>query len=303
MRRIPQVLAGLAHCLLAARALAGEPSRLIWADEFDAGLDLTTNSHVGAWRANAAWQDATRGYQDFAGASWNVNPNETGFAAFSPFTVASGVLTITARRTPRALTPAIERSKRLQGQSGPAPAWMGGFLTTNPAVRTFRYGYFEIRARWPNAGKGMFPAIWLYAAKPADNPAKAHGEIDLVEIFGNPSGDRWRGALHLSDAAGRARVIDVTPDNADERDDLRQWRVFGFEWRADALRFFVDGKLRHEIIGADTRWYDFPMALILNYAMDGPWFGPGRSSDASTPDGLRMEVDYVRVYTSKPAGD
>ena len=120
------------------------------------------------------------------------------------------------------------------------------------------------------------------------------------KFFGNPSGDRWRGALHLSEWWPCARDRRHA-DNADERDDLRQWRVFGFEWRATRCVFSSTASCVMKS-SADMRWYDFPMVLIHNYAMDGPRFGPGRSSDASTPDGLRMEVDYVRVYTSKLAG-
>jgi len=34
--------------------------------------------------------------------------------------------------------------------------------------------------------------------------------------------------------------------------------------------------------------------------MDAPWFGSGLSSDGTTPSPMTMDIDYVRVYNTKP---
>ena len=43
------------------------------------------------------------------------------------------------------------------------------------------------------------------------------------------------------------------------------------------------------------------MQLHMNYAMDASWMiGEGLGSDSTTPSPLVMNVDYVKVWTSKP---
>jgi hypothetical protein len=42
------------------------------------------------------------------------------------------------------------------------------------------------------------------------------------------------------------------------------------------------------------------MLVLVNFAMDANWFDPSLKSDGTTPSPMDMEVDYVRVYTTKP---
>jgi hypothetical protein len=49
-----------------------------------------------------------------------------------------------------------------------------------------------------------------------------------------------------------------------------------------------------EVTGEDASWFDVPMSIRLNFAMDGRYVK--KFSDETTPEVMRMEVDYLRVY-------
>jgi beta-glucanase (GH16 family) len=281
----------------ASAARTGTRPTLVWADEFSGALDLTTPDRHGRWRANDVWQDVSRGYRDFAGTSWNLNPNET--PAHTPFSVRNGVLTITMTRTPAELHPTIAASMAAQGQTGPVPEWAGGVLITDPAVHEYRYGYFEVRARFRGVGAGMFPAVWLFATGGSTEPSgKGSAEIDIMEIFGHAAGNRWESTVHYRDNAGRP----VRPEAQlpARTGDPSRWRTYAVDWQPNHIRFYDDGVLVGELTGSDASWHDTPMSLRLNYAMDAPWFPPPNRSGSGTPNEMFMDVDHVRIYTAKP---
>jgi len=158
---------------------------------------------------------------------------------------------------------------------------------------SFTEGYYEIRAQWPNSGKGMFPALWLYAA-PVTPDNKGGAEIDVLEMFGAPN--TINTGLHMlynnntgSNVALGSQTIDTT-----------QWHTFGLDRQPGWLRFYLDGTLIYQVTGANASWYTgVPMCVRMNYAMDAPWFG-SLLSDSTTPSPLLMNVDYVTIWATKP---
>lgn len=268
------------------------PPAAIWRSNFATFNVLSSANPNAHWDANAFWQSDTLGYEDFAGNSWNINPNDKRYP--SPFTVNNGVLSIFSRRIPANLRASIEADMRAQGQTHAVPDWMGGFLTTNngfnkTAVPKFKYGYIEAKLRFPVQGKGMFPAFWLYATEGGADPlGKGKAEIDIFEVFGIPNS--WATNLHPGDAVGAPQV----------NQDLGSWHTYGLDWQPKYLRFYRDGVLVHEVVGAKAEYFNTTMGIMLNYSMDAPWFGASTKSDASTPDNLRMDVEYVQVLANKP---
>ncbi|NJO55014.1 MAG: glycoside hydrolase family 16 protein [Rhodospirillales bacterium] len=263
---------------------------LIWAEEFDTPLDLTTSQHVGRWRAGSQWGNSDLGYVDFAGTSWNINPIQ--HPRHSPFSVENGILTIAVTRTSEDLISDIESTVG----KDKAPKWSGGMLVTDWRRISFKHGYFEIRARFPTPGRGMFPAIWLYVAngRTVNNPAKSGAEIDLVEILGHETGRPWVTTVHCRDWQGNGDQVEIGRFDTDTRD----WHVYGFDWRPDKLRFFRDGVPAGELAGAKASWFDVNMAIHLNFTVDSPHImKKGRGTDETTPDRMEMQVDYVRVYS------
>lgn len=264
-----------------------------WIEEFDK-LDLASPSNPdGRWRPNDVWQPLDKGYNDFGAggqSTYCVNPNETmsDGKQHSNFEVSNGILSLLTRRNP--------------GNLGVFAPWLGCFLVTNTArpENVFGYGFYEFRVRWPNHGKGMFPALWFFAAHDADLAInKGHAEIDLLEIFGHASGRPWNITLHEKDNNGNgAQKAQHQGD-----DDTADWHVYAMEWSADVLKFYRDGVMVQDSSG-EAGWYqNVKMGIRINYAMDAFWFSGDQKSDSSTPNPLRMEVDFIRAFRSKVERD
>lgn len=278
------------------RGAGSKSAKEVFFDEFDGPLDLTTNKHVGIWRANDFWQNPVKGYRDFGGASWNVNPLET--PKFSPFSVRNGVLAISARRMPSELAHQI----KVVDPRAPVPAWAGGTLITDKRRNSFLYGYFEFRVRWPDHGRGMFPAIWLYVAdgRRLTDKSKSGAEIDIAEIMGYGKGLPWTSTLHRRDYLGHG----IQSTMGIFYSDTANWHIIGLDWQPDHICLYSDGHMISEVSGPTAAWFDVPMSIHLNYAVDGKFLSSmGRTSDATTPSPLEMQVDYVRVYSKRPARD
>jgi beta-glucanase (GH16 family) len=189
---------------------------------------------------------------------------------------------------------------------GSAPPWSGGLLMTDTRRSTerFGYGYYAVRARLPLPGKGMFPALWLFAAN-GQNPGKENAEIDLLEVFGQPTGAPWSITLHHKQLGGTAAAGATTSSGqvavATVPSSTTDWHTYALDWQSGHLRFYRDDVLVAEVTGAAAQFYNgVTMGLRLNYAADAAWFAADRLSDASTPDRLAMDVDWVRVWATKP---
>lgn len=265
-------------------------SKLLFADDFNS-LDLANPN--GFWRPNDFWQNIAMGYQDFAGSSWNISPNSPAFANYSPFSINNSILTIKAFRTPPELVTPIQTEMAAQGIPGKAPAWCGGMLVQNPAVKKWIYGYFEIKARFPVAGKGMFPALWLYGTDGSVDPFNKGGaEIDLFEHFGQ--NNNWQTTIHMNDnnLVGTSQTVGTSSL------DTSQWHTYGLDWQPTYLRFYCDNILLYEVTGTNALWFNnAKLGFRLNYAMDAFWFYTyGLNSDSTTPNVLTMEIDYVKVW-------
>jgi beta-glucanase (GH16 family) len=273
---------------------------LLWADEFDQ-LDLSTPSRHGKWRPNEFWQDLGTGYRDFAGDSWNINPNQPGFAPFNPFLVRDSVLTISNALVPAPLRGPIRSTMDRTAQRDlPTPKRMGGILITDPEVTRFRYGYFEIRVRWPNSGRGMFPAIWLFRSNNDSEPAgKGGAEIDILEIYGDVKGSSYYISIHHKDRHGIGNSYSISPRHGDHLRHADDWHLISLDWQPKEITFLKDGEILHKVEGWRAKWFDADMSLRLNYGVDAKWFEQ-KKVDASTPVTLLMEIDYVRVYSHRP---
>ena len=188
---------------------------------------------------------------------------------------------------------------RLRAQRGDAVGWNGKtYPYTSGMVMTggrkgekqpgfaFRYGYAEARIKVPR-GQGLWPAFWMLPVAYTWPP-----EIDVMEING---------------AQPRVHSMHHHWTSADGQDENRgaswtgpdfsaNWHRFGVDWRPDALVWYVDGVERWrstERAGIPTE----PMYLVLNLAVGGNW--PGSPNEA-TPFPSYLEVDYVRVYSTRP---
>ncbi|MGA5305007.1 family 16 glycosylhydrolase [Nucisporomicrobium flavum] len=156
---------------------------------------------------------------------------------------------------------------------------------------SWKYGRFEIRAKSPNkpeTSQGLWPAFWL---RPDDG---GNGEIDVTEL---PGGRDWY------DKSTAAIFFDYSPVKQDTRIALPGggypgdgFHTYTTEWDANALKWYIDGKLVWTRDRSTTPWYDKafnkPYNLRLNFQVGG-WLG---NPDSGTRFPADFVVDYVRVY-------
>ncbi|MEU3731547.1 chondroitinase-B domain-containing protein [Streptomyces sp. NPDC033538] len=159
--------------------------------------------------------------------------------------------------------------------------------------RDAQYGRWEIRSRSRNTGSDgelyhVLHLIWPTAGNRLEN-----GEYDWVENS-DPESQCLGAFLHYpkspSDKKEHREVCSV---------DMTQWHNFAFEWTPDALVGYVDGvEWFRESGGADADRGDIQTMPSghLNIQLD----------NFTGDSGLRpavLEVDWVRTYDIKPAGE
>ncbi|MFC7680400.1 carbohydrate binding domain-containing protein [Paenibacillus sp. GCM10028914] len=172
------------------------------------------------------------------------------------------------------------------------------------------YGKVVVRAKLP-VGQGMWPAFWMMPTDEAHYGGwPASGEIDIMELIGgNKNQNKVYSTLHYDSVKpdgshGHNQGSLTLPEGESFADDYHDFQV---EWLPGMIRFYVDGKLHHEVTDWQTKasgqpeYYTFPAPfdrpfyLILNLAVGGDW--PGSPDSAFTSEA--MNVDFVRVYSYK----
>jgi beta-glucanase (GH16 family) len=159
---------------------------------------------------------------------------------------------------------------------------------------SFTYGRVEVRARLPEMGQGIWPAVWLLGTgcnptgAPCAWPTAGSNEIDIMEAVNSPT--RTFTNMHhgirvgtsLSTGSREHTGVDVTAD----------FHTFAIEWEpGGVVRWYRDDDLLTE--RSAPGFFDQPMSLILNTAVGGDWPGPP-ADDTAFPQ--HFDVDFVRVY-------
>jgi beta-glucanase (GH16 family) len=244
------------------KKMAGQ---ILFADEFNS---FNAYSKTDAWHTAYHWGpnaviNGEKGYYVDT-----ENAGTTGPAgAVNPFSVSNGVLTITS--APKSGLP--------NGQT-----YTSGVLSS---MGTFdhQYGYYEMRADMPG-GKGFWPAFWLMPSDKVSPP-----ELDIME-FSSRLPNEYVTTLH-SNAGGSYKMSQQFTQNLP---DLSQgYHTYAVDWQADKITWYYDNKAVYSV--ATPADMHKPMYILLNQAVSGgSWIGP---ADGSTQ---KFNVDYVRVYDSKP---
>ncbi len=276
-------LARLGSFLLGEEASAentGDYS-LIWSDEFDGdALDMEKWSYeLGNWKLDENGNYVTNG--------WGNNEQE--FYTDHNESVKDGILTIAAKH--ENYTDAVQGSYE----------YTSSRLSTQHKFSTCG-GRIEVRARC-DAGKSLWPAIWMLPEDSVYGGWAASGEIDIMEGWGSTP-EKVCGTIHFGD---------VWPDNTyltndfifENGDSAQNWHTYSVEWDSSEIRWFVDDKL----YSTQSEWYsanrtypapfDQNFYIILNLAVGGHFDGiDGIYGDPDTfADGEKhFDIDYVRVY-------
>ena len=173
-------------------------------------------------------------------------------------------------------------------------------VTTQSAGLRFKQGYFEARMRWTK-GPGSWPAFWLLSYAHATNPNWPQpacpipdclaAELDVMEGQGSTPFDFY-GTIHRNSASFYG-VPDQQNDNnwhPQSFDLTAGFHTYAAKWTATEVSWYLDGQFTHSA----PVWESFNQSMFLILYM---WTG-GWTSDTTTatPDELKTEVDWVRVW-------
>jgi beta-glucanase (GH16 family) len=242
---------------------------LSWHDEFDGA--------AGARPDTATW------VPEVGGGGWGNQEREYYTAGENAALDGAGHLVITARQ---------------ESANSPLTCWYGTCRYTSARIVTrgrmeWTYGKFEASIRVPK-GQGLWPAFWLLGNDIGTAGWPTCGEIDVMENIGREP-QAVHGTMHGPGYSGGNGIGAPYTQSAPFADDFH---VFSVEWAPLDVRWYVDGKLYHEVtpsrLPAGARWvFDHPFFILLNVAVGGGW--PG-DPDGTTTFPQQMLVDYVRVY-------
>ena len=173
-----------------------------------------------------------------------------------------------------------------------------GFDYTSARIKTqglfdFQYGKVEMRARLPY-GQGIWPAFWMLGSSIKEVGWPQCGEIDIMEFIGRVP-DKIFGTLHGPEYSGGRGLQNSVQNIADLKEGFH---TYGIEWDKDAIRWYFDGTLYHQVIRENlpttyTWVYDDKFFILLNLAVGGLW---PEYPDDTTVLPQRYVIDYVRVY-------
>ncbi len=288
------LLLGSSSCLGAPTADASKPvandaqaSDLLFADEFNAGkLDRSKWNVIGPefWVNNEqqAYVDSPETIHELPAGS--VDGTDDGVLVLQPIF-----------------------SKDYKTPSGRTADFVSGRIESQGKF-DFTYGRAVARIKMRDA-EGVWPAFWLLG----NGAWPETGEIDIMEYVGEPD---WTGvALHGKGYSGETPFVDKQyfPPGT----DVTQWHEYAVEWTPEQIRFLVDGRLTYRVTRAMVEHYgkwnfDNPKYVILNFALGGAYphktngiEKPYQGMPASTVEKIKrgevaMDVDWVRVYGSKP---
>jgi len=156
--------------------------------------------------------------------------------------------------------------------------WLSGGLSQIPEGQT--YGSYEFRARI-DPGQGMASVILLW---PSSNQW-----TDEVNILETNRPDRSQFAFINHGEPNVAQYID---------ENVAEWHDYRLDWTPGSLKLYIDGALRGDIT---TDVPEQPMSFGMQSQVMAPnewWFGGG--PDASTPQRVEMEIDWVKISAWTP---
>lgn len=261
-------------------------SKLIWSDEFDGTVpDPEKWSYeLGNWKLDASGNFITSGWGN----------NEQQFYTDRNAIVHDGILTIAARHE--------DYMDPVQGSY----SYTSARLSSQYKFSTCG-GRIEVRARC-DAGKSLWPAIWMLPEDSAYGGWAASGEIDIMEGWGSTP-EKICGTIHFGDVWPNNTYL-TENYNFPAGDSAENWHIYAVEWERDKICWYVDDTL----YSTQTEWYSEGRAypapfnqnfyLILNLAVGGHFDGVdgiyGAPETFAAGD-RHFDIDYVRVYASNDA--
>jgi beta-glucanase (GH16 family) len=163
---------------------------------------------------------------------------------------------------------------------------------TSALVRTrdrSGYGYYEARCRPMNSAASS--AFWLIGTGLPEHDV----EIDIFEIGGNAVGHdrKYNMNTHVMRTPTEKRHWSVGGVwNAPWR-LADAFHVYGFEWNADEMTWYVDGVAVRRM--KNTNWH-LPLNILFDSESMFSWLGIPKDEDLPST----FSIDYLRVWRGPP---
>jgi beta-glucanase (GH16 family) len=276
-------VAMLAVVACAPPANAASYAPLVWSDEFDGNsIDPVRWAH----RASG--------------------PRSDGHLTPDAVSVADGILTIKTY---------TEGGRHYSGMIGTQP---------QPGFAGFeqQYGYFEARVRF-DSSPGMWSAFWLQSPTigvPIGSPEPAGVEMDIAEHRAScpaaatiVSAPTCRHGQDISNRAQRALIWDGYAELRKVLVKLSEplpglgngsWHTWAMRWSARDVTFYFDGAPIGSASAPTSPISQRSQYLILSSEV-GEFFAgaiPAAGYGSRETTTTSMQVDYVRVWATGPAG-
>lgn len=181
----------------------------------------------------------------------------------------------------------------------------------NNAPFSQRYGYFEVRAKFPTNKNGEGDGLWIsFWALPLgkDNNAQnlgdgvQHEEVDILEsVLGN---NTYYTHLNLHDYTFGQHSLKYPESNKNNLSDA--FHTYGLYWKDDgsefgAMQVYFDGKPQGKAIVLDSRsgyWNNgiYLLLQVIPCPLKNKPFGGGNACSSETSNNNPFIVDYVRAY-------
>lgn len=231
----------------------------------------------GVWTPRLIPDDAEKGSTHLAERQFYADPAYAWNGGFTPFSVASSVLTVRAQETPAGIAAQMPTNANTEA----AYDYVSGVLTTRHSFRFKPPVLIEARMKLPK-GRAIWPALWTL---PQDGEWPP--EVDIMEYDGGQPNK-----LNVGWFAGPPDPY----ENESAFNDLglgdlsADYHVFGVAWFDDVLIFMVDNSeiLRLRSHADFDQWH----YLVFNLAVGGSFVD---EPDETTPSPADLLVDWVRI--------
>ena len=179
---------------------------------------------------------------------------------------------------------------QIEAQTDSSHRWYSARITTW-GKHTYGPGtYIEFRCKFPNSGKGYWPACWMMGtANGGPGAWPANGEVDVAEEVNG----QWENHQSLHMPNWDPTVVWTVNQSTSTYHNYGAW------WPADtnSITFNMDGNNSATWYRGQGGTWPFnsnnQMFILINLAIGG--FFPG-NPDGSTRANGNFDVDYVRQY-------
>lgn len=176
-----------------------------------------------------------------------------------------------------------------------------------------KYGYFELRARFPDTRDGSHFAWWMIGVQddqnitaevnnetyPTGKYSNQTAEFDIIEqVLAEREEDQtlspkiWRPVIHPNGSAD-IEYLWVEPTTI-ERSCSAEFHVYGFEWDEEGTKFYLDGKL----VQQTERSPNYRMMTLISLYGGSPDGSCGLGTDRGIYPKEAI-IDYFRVYKKR----